>query len=137
MNQYYFDGYGFISESEIFHSEIENNLKGVWVNQLIYDEYTKIDKSNFKVGSDDDGFPIWIKLSNSELEEQAIKVATENKTKLIDEANKIIAPLQDASDLDMAIGNEILRLKTWKKYRVLLSRIDTSTAPDVEWPIKP
>ncbi|ELW5865089.1 tail fiber assembly protein, partial [Escherichia coli] len=25
----------------------------------------------------------------------------------------------------------------WKKYRVLLNRVDTSTAPDIEWPVKP
>ncbi|EMG9853476.1 tail fiber assembly protein, partial [Escherichia coli] len=25
-------------------------------------------------------------------------------------------------------------LEAWKKYRVLLNRIDTSTAPDIEWP---
>ncbi|HAI1496330.1 TPA: tail fiber assembly protein, partial [Escherichia coli] len=23
------------------------------------------------------------------------------------------------------------------KYRVLLNRVDTSTAPDIEWPVKP
>ncbi|KIE64605.1 tail fiber assembly protein [Escherichia coli] len=25
-------------------------------------------------------------------------------------------------------------LEAWKKYRVLLNRVDTSTAPDIEWP---
>ncbi|EMM5239625.1 TPA: tail fiber assembly protein, partial [Escherichia coli] len=25
----------------------------------------------------------------------------------------------------------------WKKYRVLLNRVDTSTAPDIEWPKEP
>ncbi|WP_208907139.1 tail fiber assembly protein, partial [Enterobacter cloacae] len=25
----------------------------------------------------------------------------------------------------------------WKKYRVLLNRVDTSKAPDIEWPEKP
>ncbi|EFF0700519.1 tail fiber assembly protein, partial [Escherichia coli] len=25
----------------------------------------------------------------------------------------------------------------WKKYRVLLNRVDTSTAPDIEWPTMP
>ncbi|HAL6907736.1 TPA: tail fiber assembly protein, partial [Escherichia coli] len=24
--------------------------------------------------------------------------------------------------------------EAWKKYRVLLNRVDTSTAPDIEWP---
>ncbi|EOU5774448.1 tail fiber assembly protein, partial [Escherichia coli] len=26
---------------------------------------------------------------------------------------------------------------TCKKYRVLLNRVDTSTAPDIEWPTSP
>ncbi|EGD4670863.1 tail fiber assembly protein, partial [Escherichia coli] len=25
----------------------------------------------------------------------------------------------------------------WNKYRVLLNRVDTSTAPDIEWPANP
>ncbi|EJR7676439.1 tail fiber assembly protein, partial [Escherichia coli] len=25
----------------------------------------------------------------------------------------------------------------WKKYRMLLNRVDTSTAPDIEWPTNP
>lgn len=25
-------------------------------------------------------------------------------------------------------------MEAWKKYRVLLNRVDTSTAPDIEWP---
>ncbi|WP_094158889.1 tail fiber assembly protein, partial [Escherichia coli] len=25
----------------------------------------------------------------------------------------------------------------WKKYRVLLNRVDTSTAQDIEWPARP
>ncbi|EPO1520873.1 tail fiber assembly protein, partial [Escherichia coli] len=28
-------------------------------------------------------------------------------------------------------------LTAWKKYRVLLNRIDTSTAPDIDWPTIP
>ncbi|MBB6978676.1 tail fiber assembly protein, partial [Escherichia coli] len=28
-------------------------------------------------------------------------------------------------------------LTQWKKYRVLLMRVDTSTAPDIEWPTPP
>ncbi|EFJ58906.1 hypothetical protein HMPREF9533_05453 [Escherichia coli MS 60-1] len=28
-------------------------------------------------------------------------------------------------------------LEAWKMYRVLLNRVDTSTAPDIEWPVNP
>ena len=49
-------------------------------------------------------------------------------------ANMAIAPLQDAVDMDMATDDETVRLQEWKKYRVLLSRVDSS-APD--WPLSP
>jgi len=56
---------------------------------------------------------------------------------LMEEATKNIAPLQDAIDINMATEEEITRLAEWKKYRVLLSRINIKNATDIEWPIKP
>ncbi|WP_176489256.1 tail fiber assembly protein, partial [Morganella morganii] len=49
----------------------------------------------------------------------------------------IIDPLQDAVELEMATPEEESALKEWKKYRVLLSRVDTSLGSDVAWPIRP
>ncbi|MDE9536693.1 tail fiber assembly protein, partial [Xenorhabdus bovienii] len=48
-----------------------------------------------------------------------------------------IAPLQDAVDLDIATDAEKSTLAEWRKYRVLLNRVDCSTAPDVKWPEQP
>ncbi|HAJ0382442.1 TPA: hypothetical protein HL416_20690 [Escherichia coli] len=36
-----------------------------------------------------------------------------------------------------ATEEETTLLEAWKKYRVLLNRVDTSTAPDIEWPTVP
>ncbi|WP_439653118.1 tail fiber assembly protein [Providencia stuartii] len=69
--------------------------------------------------------------------EQLIAEAEQQKQPLLAEANNAIAPLQDAVDLDMATDEEVAQLTAWKKYRVLLNRIDTSLAPDIEWPKKP
>ncbi|MBB7113412.1 tail fiber assembly protein, partial [Escherichia coli] len=44
---------------------------------------------------------------------------------------------QDAVDLEIATEEETSLLEAWKKYRVLLNRVDTSTAPDIEWPTNP
>ncbi len=38
---------------------------------------------------------------------------------------------QDAADLEIATEEETSLLEAWKKYRVLLNRVDTSTAPDI------
>ncbi|MEY0149016.1 tail fiber assembly protein, partial [Providencia rettgeri] len=40
-------------------------------------------------------------------------------------------------DLGMATDEEKAQLTAWKTYLVYLNRIDTSTAPDIEWPVKP
>ena len=59
------------------------------------------------------------------------------KQALMAEASDIIAPLQDAVDLDMATPDEESALKEWKKYRVLLNRVDTSPGVGVVWPTRP
>ncbi|ELI42841.1 tail fiber assembly protein [Escherichia coli KTE120] len=53
------------------------------------------------------------------------------------EFSEYIAPLQDAVDLEIATAEERSLLEAWNKYRVLLNRVDTSTAPDIEWPTSP
>ncbi|EJH8726403.1 tail fiber assembly protein, partial [Cronobacter sakazakii] len=52
-------------------------------------------------------------------------------------ATQAIAPLQDAVELEMASEGEVAQLAAWKKYRVLLNRVDTTTAPDIAWPEMP
>lgn len=69
--------------------------------------------------------------------EQLVAEAEAKKQYLLSEAADAIAPLQDAVDLDMATPEEEALLKEWKKYRVLLNRVDTSAAPDITWPVKP
>lgn len=69
--------------------------------------------------------------------EQLIAEAEQQKQSLLAEANNAIAPLQDAVDLGMVTDEEKAKLTAWKTYRVLLNRVDTSLAPDIDWPEKP
>ncbi|HEB5669899.1 TPA: tail fiber assembly protein [Escherichia coli] len=66
-----------------------------------------------------------------------IREAEETKNNLMQVASEHIAPLQDAADLEIATEEEISLLEAWKKYRVLLNRVDTSTSQDIEWPALP
>lgn len=56
------------------------------------------------------------------------------KQNLMALASSTMAPLQDAVDIGIATDEEKSILDKWKKYRVALSRIDASTAPDIAWP---
>ena len=49
-------------------------------------------------------------------------------------ATVAIAPLQDAVELGIATAEETAALSEWKKYRVLLMRVDTAKP---EWPTQP
>ncbi|WP_313384275.1 tail fiber assembly protein [Pantoea sp.] len=69
--------------------------------------------------------------------EDLINQAEQQKANLIAEASQAISILQDAVDLEMATEEEAAQLTAWKKYRVLLSRIDTSKAPDIKLPDRP
>lgn len=44
---------------------------------------------------------------------------------------------QDAVDAGIATAGETAALTEWKKYRVMLMRVDTSKAPVLEWPTQP
>ncbi|KFB87011.1 tail fiber assembly protein [Serratia grimesii] len=71
--------------------------------------------------------------SVKELQKQAIN----KKQDLIKQATLQIATLNDAVELGMASAEEQQRLTALKTYRVLLSRVNPGTAPDIDWPQLP
>lgn len=87
-----------------------------------------------------DGMPVLIPSEDyvPELTEEELRwLAESKKQSLLSEAAARVGPLQDAVDTGMATEEETTALTEWKKYRVLLMRIDKSTAPDIEWPKTP
>ena len=58
------------------------------------------------------------------------------KDNLIIEANEKIKILEDIIELEMQETNEEEQLKEWKRYRILLTRIDTNNI-DIKFPSKP
>ena len=69
-------------------------------------------------------------------EEQISESVNLMKKLLMDEASQKISTLQDAVDLEMATEGENILVTAWKRYRVLLNRVDT-TALSIDWPKKP
>ncbi|EAV3291839.1 tail fiber assembly protein [Salmonella enterica] len=75
--------------------------------------------------------------------DEAVKAAADNAEAAATKAARIksaaakIEPLQDAVDLGMATDKEKSLYDAWRKFRVLLTRVDTSLAPDINWPDPP
>lgn len=83
-----------------------------------------------------DGLPSWTDLPAPTKEELVI-LAEQQRTTRRTAADLEIAWRQDAVDAEIASDQEATELAAWKKYRVLLMRIDTSKAPGIEWPTPP
>jgi hypothetical protein len=77
----------------------------------------------------------WV-LDNDAKNDSIIKNNQSLKNALLNDANEKIAILQDIIDLDMQESDEEAQLKAWKKYRILLTRVDASDVNAV-FPEKP
>ncbi|EMF5211743.1 tail fiber assembly protein [Enterobacter roggenkampii] len=66
--------------------------------------------------------------------EELVSQANAKKLSLRTRADSEIAWRQYAVDAGIATTDEVDKLDEWNKYRVLLMRIDTSKAPEIEWP---
>lgn len=89
-----------------------------------------------KLSGNNKGRPVWVDVPPPP-KEQLMEQAEAKKQRLLSEAAEAIAPLQDAVDLDMATPKEEALLKEWKKYRVMLNRVDTSLGVGEVWPTPP
>ncbi|CDH30938.1 conserved hypothetical protein [Xenorhabdus bovienii str. Intermedium] len=83
-----------------------------------------------------DGLPAWGSIPPP-TPEQLKQQAESQKRQLMNIAREKIDICQDAVDLDIATDAEKSSLAEWRKYRVLLYRVDCSTAPDIAWPEQP
>jgi len=78
----------------------------------------------------------WVK--DVEAEQSAMhEAAISTKASLLARASEQISLFQDAIDLGMATEKESILLTEWKKYRVLLSRVEITGDDEIIWPEEP
>lgn len=70
-------------------------------------------------------------------QEQFVSDANAKKQQLAVGAEEAIKPLERAKLLGIATESELAQLHEWMRYSVELMRVDTSTAPDINWPTSP
>ncbi|EHZ8347238.1 tail fiber assembly protein [Escherichia coli] len=95
--------------------------------------YTGVAPEGKTLGADKNGNPAWIDIQPLSAEQQIIQ-AEQKRTVLRSMADKEIVWRQDAFDAEIATAEETAALSEWKKYRVLLMRVDTSNPV---WPTPP
>ncbi|MCT8341895.1 MULTISPECIES: tail fiber assembly protein [Photorhabdus] len=106
------------------------------VTDDIFNKFSGIPPAGKILSSGEDGLPCWKDIPPP-TKEELISIAEVQRAQFISLANEKITPLSDALELGIATDEEMLLLKEWKKYRVMLNRVDTSKAPEIDWSIPP
>lgn len=126
----------FIS-SEALHLYSEEDIScATKVSDDVFLEFCEWSKDGRVRAAGSDGLPCWV-VAPKPPHADIVAQADAQKTALQREAEEIIKPLDRAKSLGVATPDEIALLLEWEKYSVYLMRVDTSTAPDITWPVKP
>ena len=118
-----------------YNSEINIIPKNsVEITHDYHAELLQKQSAGFVIQHDESGYPIAVERT---LTADEIKTLNESQQqRLISGANEKISILQDIIDLDMCESNEDEQLKQWKKYRILVTRVDVNQL-DVKFPAEP
>jgi hypothetical protein len=124
------------AETNAFYDSEINSIpeNSIVISGELHAELLQKQTVGMEIKSDKNGCPVAIEhvLTLDEI----IEVNKSKKTTLINDANEKISILQDIIDLGMQESNEEQQLKQWKKYRVMLTRVDASDI-NAAFPQKP
>ncbi|PHM74284.1 tail fiber assembly protein [Xenorhabdus kozodoii] len=140
--------YAFSPANKTFYSyrwKSEFDESGTWPSDAVdvfddvFQKYSSNPPSGMMLGVDIHNMPEWVEIPPPPppTPEQLQQQAESQKRQLLKTAGEKIDICQDAVDLDMSTDAEKSKLTAWRKYRVLLNRVDCTTAPDIQWPEQP
>ncbi|EET0591742.1 tail assembly chaperone [Escherichia coli] len=111
--------------------------KGVEVDESVFSEFRDPPPGKIRA-ADKKGRPCWAE-APAPSQAQLIAIANGTKDGLIAEANAIMNNRQwpGKAALGRLKENEIKSYSLWLDYLDALTDVDTATAPDIVWPVKP
>jgi len=120
--------------------------KSVVVNTIIWDGTNKwAPEYGLAIQADDSVSIGWFYNGNTftapvapeKSHDELVSEAEVLKNSMLLEANTKIVPYQDSIELGIGTDSEAALYNKWREYRVLLNRINTSAAPNIDWPVMP
>ncbi len=133
MNKFYKGSFYPEALKDVYISAGSWPENGVDVDDETMAIYTGVVPQGKMLGSDKNGNPAWVDIPPLSTE-QLVAIMEQKKGKLRSIADAEISWRQDAVDAEIATAEETAALSEWKKYRVLLMRVDTAKPV---WPVNP
>lgn len=136
-NYYYSAGRNVFIAADSILLKTDDFNDAVAVSDDVFNEYFRTINDGKRRVAGSDGLPAWEDIpppTTEEIQAAAIAEAEQKKSILKAVADSEIAWRQDAVDAEIATAEETAALSEWKKYRVLLMRVDTVNPV---WPTPP
>ena len=110
---------------------------GVYVSEDVFCQYIEPEDGKI-IGTDKNGYPVWVDAPPPTHEDE-VATAEAQKNRLIAEANAYINDNFWASKLALGrlADDEKSLFNAWLDYLDALKAVDTSSAPDINWPVAP
>ncbi|ENU0862216.1 tail fiber assembly protein [Citrobacter amalonaticus] len=110
---------------------------GIEVNDEIFKEFTG-EPPVGKVRGVEDGFPCWIDVPPPTRDELIVAAVLEKQVRT-GQANDYINDKQwpGKAAIGRLKGDELAQYNLWLDYLDALEAVDTSSAPDINWPVPP
>lgn len=110
----------------------------VEVDEQVYIEFSGLPPEGKIRIAGENGFPAWSEIPPPTHEEQ-ITAAEQEKQQLINQANDYMNSKQwpGKAAIGRLNGEELAQYNLWLDYLDALEMVDTSSAPDIEWPTPP
>lgn len=109
------------------------------VSDDIHATYTSLPPHGMTLGADDNGMPVWVTEPDRPplSKDEAIKNAELKKNVDLAYAKQHISIWQTQLQLGMISETDKASLIAWMNYITALQAVDTSFAPDIDWPTQP
>ncbi|EFB9807871.1 tail fiber assembly protein [Cronobacter sakazakii] len=125
---------------ELKDSYIEKGLwpeYGVEIDEETFSEFQKPPTGKMRIAGED-GYPAWADIPPP-THDELVAMADAQKQSLIDEANEHINSKQwpGKAAIGRLKGDALTLYGLWLDYLDALEAVDTSSAPDIEWPTPP
>ncbi|ENK7105488.1 tail fiber assembly protein [Enterobacter kobei] len=132
---YYFDSIGFgfyiFPDSPVIPDEATK------ISIEVYSEFAGIAWPEGKtLGADSSGMPAWVDAPPPTHEEE-VEAAEQQRQQLLLKADEVTADWRVELMLGDISEEDKEKLSAWMDYKKQVKAVDTSTAPDIIWPIPP
>lgn len=108
------------------------------ITRETYEQFLGLHPEGKEIGADSSGRPVWIN-STPPSKEDEVLTAEMKKISLVSEVNTYINTHQwpGKAAIGRLKGDELEQYNLWLDYLDALEAVDTSSAPDINWPTQP